>query len=163
MASGDICYIREGVYRETVIPKADRLTFRNFENEYVLITGLDVVEKWTPWDRGVWKARFVRIVPEPFKTSMVFVDGMRMNWTRYPNEDGDMLNNRDMIQVDVGVDASTGPGYLGTVVFDDLPSSAKNACEGAYFVGVASYNIGAWFTANKDLVQESEGDSLVMR
>ncbi len=163
MVPGDVCYIREGVYRETLVPAVDQLTFRNYEDEVVLVTGLDIVDGWVPYGRGIWKARFVRKVPEPFKASMVFVDGRRMNWARYPNEDGDMLNNRDTRWVVAGADSSSGSEILGTVVFDELPAPEKNAWQGAYFVGLASYNTGAWFTANKGLVEASDGNSLVVK
>jgi hypothetical protein len=162
MVSGDVCYIKAGVYRETLVPKSDQLTFRNFEDDYVLITGLDEVLGWTPYKGKIWKAGFTRSIQKPFKASMVFVNGKRMNWARYPNEDGDMLNNNDMSQVNVGAD-TTSSSILGTVVFDNLPSPTKNSWEGAYFVGVASYNIGAWFTANKGLVQESNRNSLIVK
>ena len=160
MAPGDVCTIRAGVYRETLIPKADGLTFRNYENEYVLITGLDVVKGWTAHQGEIWKAGFTRPATDPFKATMVFVNGKRMNWARFPNEDGDMFNNTDMKRVNVGLDKNDGSHYLGTVDFNDLPSPAKNAWAGAYFVGVADKR--NWFTANKGVVKESDGTSLVV-
>ncbi|MDX2431949.1 MAG: right-handed parallel beta-helix repeat-containing protein [Bacteroides sp.] len=154
MVPGDICFIKAGVYRETLVPKSDQLTFRNFENDYVLITGLDEVMGWTPYKGNIWKAGFKRPAPPgSFKASMVFVNGERMNWARFPDEDGDMLNNKDMNKVNVGID---------TIKFDDLPSLSKNAWQGAYFVGVAAFNRGGWFTASKGLVQESKGNSLIV-
>ena len=59
MAEGDVCTIRAGVYRETLAPTADQLTLRNYENEYVLITGLDVVTGWTPHEGSIWKAAWL--------------------------------------------------------------------------------------------------------
>lgn len=163
MQAGDICYIKAGVYRETLIPKADQLAFRAFEDDYVLITGLDVVEGWTPYKGEIWKASFNRPSPPgSFKASMVFVNGKRMNWARYPNEDGNMLNNQDMRDIVVGAFETDSSGILGSVKFDELASPASASWEGAYFVGLASYNIGAWFTANKGLVRESIGDSLII-
>ena len=164
MVSGDVCTIKAGVYRETLVPKSDQLTFRNFENDYVLITGLDVLKGWTRHKGDIWKASFTRPSPPgSFKASMVFVDNKRMNWARYPNEDGDMLNNKDTHLVEVGADTRNRSQILGTVVFDELPSPAKDAWKGAYFVGFASYNVAAWFTANKGIVQESNGNSLVVK
>ena len=163
MVSGDSCYIRAGVYRETLIPKIDHLTFRNYENEYVLITGLDIVKGWTPYQGKIWKTGFVRPSPPgSFKASMVFVNGKRMNWARYPNEDGDMLNNKDMCKIVVGADTTNMNSISGTVLFDGLSSQSKKSWKGAYFMGLASYNTGAWFTANKGRVHESYGDSLIV-
>lgn len=161
MAEGDVCYIRAGVYRETLIPKVDDLTFRSYENEYVLITGLDVVEGWVPFNEKVWKTGFKRPVPNPFKASMVFVNGKRMNWARFPNEDGDMLNNTDMVKVTVGLNTNDSTNYLGTVDINDLPTTVNNVWAGAYFIGVADKK--NWFTANKGLVQESNGKSLIVK
>ncbi len=56
MASGDTCTIREGVYRETVTPTKDGLTFKNYKNEYVLITGLDVITGWESYKNGIMQA-----------------------------------------------------------------------------------------------------------
>lgn len=165
MVSGDICYIRAGIYRETLIPKSDQLTFKAYKDEYVLITGLDIVNDWTPYKDKIWKANFNRAMPPgSFKAAMVFINGKRMNWARYPNEDGDMLNHKDMALVKVGADTSIAPNprYLGTVSFDKLPAATKKSWQGAYFVGVASYNKGAWFTANKGKVKESSGNALTI-
>ncbi len=153
MSDGDICYIRAGIYRETVIPKADGVTFRNFENEYVLITGLDTVTGWSSHRGKIVKAAFTG------KATQVFVNGRRMHWARYPNEDGNMLNTEDMTQVTVdGIKTPDGQ-MLGTVVVAGLPSGTKNSWTGAYFMGLADE--GNWFTANKGRVIESDGDSLI--
>ncbi|MDX2432092.1 MAG: right-handed parallel beta-helix repeat-containing protein [Bacteroides sp.] len=165
MVSGDICYIKAGVYRETLVPKSDQLSFRNFENDYVIITGLDEVKGWTLYQGKIWKAGFKRPSPPgSFKASMLFVNGKRMNWARYPNEDGNMLNNDDMSLVNVNVDRKKNPDprFLGSVVFKDKTLPTEKSWKGAYFVGLASYNVGAWFTANKGVVQESYGDSLIV-
>jgi hypothetical protein len=101
LTSGDICYIRAGTYRETVTPKADGVTFRNFEDEYVLITGLDIVTGWSAYRGNILKASFTRETPTPFKATQVFVNGERMHWARYPNQDGNMLSREDMAIVNV--------------------------------------------------------------
>lgn len=165
MEAGDVCYIREGVYRETLVPRSDQLTFKAYGNEYVIISGLDIIEGWTPYTDNIWKAKFKRpIPPGSFKASMVFMNGKRMNWARYPNEDGDMLNNDDMSKVQVGADTTVAPNprYIGTVVFDKLPITTEKSWKGAYFVGVASYNKGAWFTANKGRVKSSNKNFLTV-
>lgn len=83
LKSGDICYIRVGTYREIVRPGADGVTFRNFEDEYVLITGLDIVTGWSGYQGNILKAAFTRETPVIFKATQVIVNGSRMHWARY--------------------------------------------------------------------------------
>lgn len=144
MAPGDVCYIRKGVYRETLITEADQLTFRSCKGEYVLITGQEVVDDWSLHQGKFWKAAFTRSSPPgSFKASMVFVNGKRMNWARYPNEDGNMLNNQHMRDIEVGADTLKGPRYLGTFIFDDLPSPVRTFWEGAYEFKGQDWTAGA--------------------
>ncbi|RPH99586.1 MAG: DUF1565 domain-containing protein, partial [Calditrichaeota bacterium] len=84
MIAGDVCMIRSGTYRETITPsnsgtKTAPLTFKNYADELVIITGLDVVVGWQKDDDTVWKADFNQVVTQ------VFIDGAPADWARYPN------------------------------------------------------------------------------
>ncbi|NOU63921.1 DUF1565 domain-containing protein [Paenibacillus sp. LMG 31461] len=46
-ASGDTVEIRTGVYRETVTPASDNVTFKNYGGEKVIMSGGDLVTGWT--------------------------------------------------------------------------------------------------------------------
>ncbi|MDQ0897885.1 OmpL47-type beta-barrel domain-containing protein [Paenibacillus sp. V4I7] len=46
--SGDKVKIMAGVYRETVIPKSDGVTFQNYNGDKVTLSGGDLVTGWTP-------------------------------------------------------------------------------------------------------------------
>jgi len=110
MVSGDISHIRAGIYRETVIPESDGLTFKNYEGEYVLITGLDVISDWQPYNGG--EANGNMQTPSSTKITQVFVDGKRMNWARYPNEDEDMLSTGGVGSGEYKHGAAHGSGEL---------------------------------------------------
>ncbi len=58
---GDTCYIREGVYRETVTPMnngtADKpITYAAYEDEEVVISGCDLITDWTKHEGNIYKA-----------------------------------------------------------------------------------------------------------
>jgi len=153
MSSGDVCHVRAGTYRETVKPRADGLTFKNYGNEHALITGLDVVTGWSAHQGKILKAPFTRQPQANFKATQVFVNGNRMHWARYPDEDGNMLNKEDMAGVNVDLVNRTG-----RAVVEGLPGGTRDRWKGAYFMGLAMER--NWWTANKGLVTASSGNTL---
>ena len=157
MSSGDVCHVRAGTYRETVTPGADGLTFKNYEDEYALITGLDVVTGWSAHQGEVFKAPFTRQPQANFKATQVFVNGNRMHWARYPNEDGDMLNTADMAGVIVSLVDINGK-KTGRAVVAGLPEGPQDHWKGAWFMGLAKEK--NWWSANKGLVTASSGNTL---
>lgn len=159
MEQGDICYIRKGTYRETVRPAVDGVTFTNYKNEYVLITGLDSLSgtDFEVHAGNIFKTTISNTVKQ------VFVDGKRMDWARWPNDDGDMLNRDDMRSL--GIDTIRRDSKIlgkATLLEADpfITSKPSNYWAGAKIVDVAdSRNI---FTANRGTVLESEGITLIV-
>lgn len=123
MAAGDVCHIRCGIYREKVTINTDGLTFKNYNNEYVVITGLDAISgaDFTSQEGGVLKTTVEHEVKQ------VFIGGNRMNWARWPNEDGNMLNRADMVQMDASLinRDNTNLGRINFMV-DSFPQRAKD-------------------------------------
>ena len=84
---GDTCWIREGVYRETVrlteSGQTDKpITFARYRDERVILDGADVVTgPWSQDKNGVWRAGVA--VKEPIEA--VFCDGQMMVEARWPN------------------------------------------------------------------------------
>jgi len=84
---GDTCWIRQGVYRETVrITHSGRedkpITFARYRNERVIVDGSDVVVgPWTEDKCGVWRAKVAANGP----IEAVFCDGRMMIEARWPN------------------------------------------------------------------------------
>ena len=147
MASGDVCYIREGVYRETVTPTKDGLTFKNYEDEYVLITGLDIIQGWRFYKEGIMQA------PSNTKVTQVFVDGKRMHWARYPDEDGDMLGTDELDLVNIKTEQPTG-----LVTFTRMESKPEDYWVGGYFIGLPTTR--NWWTAHRGRVEASIGKTI---
>ena len=124
MASGDVCWIREGIYRETVTPK-DGQTFQAFGDEKVVLSGCDIVSSvWSVHDGEIYKTNIET------KVLQLFTDGVRVNIARYPNEDGDMLGKDEWMKTKLGK-----AGSNGKVTFYDMPAMPTNHWVGGYYFG----------------------------
>ncbi len=104
MQAGDVCVIREGVYRETVKPARSGepgkpIVFRASRGERVVVSGADEVSGLKPVD-GVLRAP----VTEPF--DQLFVDGQLMNLARWPNATLDVMTPA-WAEADAGANANT--------------------------------------------------------
>ena len=87
MVAGDTCYIRSGVYRETVTPANSGtatlpITYRPYDNEVVTVSGAEVVTGWSLHSNGIYRAVFTNVLGDK---DQVFVDGVMMNQARWPN------------------------------------------------------------------------------
>src|SRR5688572_9177940 len=85
---GDTVLIRAGTYRETVRPARsgnsfERISFKNYNGERVVVSGADVVSNWSHHDDAVYRAT------QPWTMGdgrdQVFVDGRMMIEARWPN------------------------------------------------------------------------------
>ena len=87
MQPGDTCWIREGVYRETIKltrsgQKYKPLTFSRYKEERVIIDGSDpVIGPWVKDETGIWKTNFTSTSP----IETVFCGGRMMTEARWPN------------------------------------------------------------------------------
>ena len=91
MQPGDTCYVRGGLYRETVRPARSgeprkRIRFLAYRNEPVLVSGAELLTGWTPYQGNIFKA------PASFDFSQLFVDGQMMIQARWPNTGLDLLH-----------------------------------------------------------------------
>jgi PA14 domain/Right handed beta helix region len=91
---GTICYVRSGIYRETVRPansgqSGSQIVFKPYNNEKVLISGADVVQNWTANSGAIYKAPVSWDLGAG--NNQVFVDGKMMIEARYPNAGLDLL------------------------------------------------------------------------
>lgn len=93
--AGDVCYIRAGVYRETIVPAnsgttTSPITFTAYNGEDVTISGTDVVSNWTSSNGSIYTAAmpwtvFDPAAGRPISSDQIFVDGQMMNEARWPN------------------------------------------------------------------------------
>ncbi len=93
-SAGDSIILRRGVYRESVNVLKDNIKIKNYKDEYVLISGCDVVSleecsKENINDREVYK------IPTKLKVLDVFADGELFHLARYPNKTELMQSNKD--------------------------------------------------------------------
>ncbi|MEI6193597.1 MAG: right-handed parallel beta-helix repeat-containing protein [Verrucomicrobiota bacterium] len=91
MVAGDTCYIRAGIYRETVTPvnsgnSSSQITFTNYNNETVVVSGLDVVTNiWTLDSGSIYRCtNFMGLGG----SNQVFASGAMVSEARWPNNTG---------------------------------------------------------------------------
>jgi len=80
----DTCFVRRGVYRETVRPASSGdegkpITFAAYQDEKVVVSGADPVSGWR-----VFKGRIYQAATD-WDFDQLFVDGKMMNLARWPN------------------------------------------------------------------------------
>jgi len=93
MMPGDICYIREGVYREVIKPVRNGepgapISYCAYPGEQVTITGTEPITGWEPYQDQIYKA-FVELPLED--GNQVFVNGEMVHAARWPKMQGDLL------------------------------------------------------------------------
>lgn len=127
-SEGDSIVVHEGIYRENVVVNKNNLKIRNFESDYVLVTGCETVDNWadaTEMYPGVKVADVSNINIETDYTQL-FADGEAQMMARYPNNTtGDML---------APMDANSGYAPLNNVYKD----SGVNATGHATLAGTTS-------------------------
>lgn len=84
---GDVCVIRAGTYRETIVPansgtEAKPIIFLAQEGEKVVVSGCDLVHGWKQGHGNVYSAD---VTMERGHENQVFADGAMMWEARYPN------------------------------------------------------------------------------
>jgi hypothetical protein len=91
---GDVCYVREGTYRETVRPKnggrnGDPIRYVAYSGEKVTISGTEaLVGEWSLFKDSIYKMKVDTVVEQ------LFVDGEMMIEARWPNMRFDQLWQR---------------------------------------------------------------------
>ena len=151
--SGDTCLIREGVYRETIIPEVDNLTIKAYDGEAVVISGCD--QLIGGWGDAAYNAN-IKTNATSGRVLQVFIGEDRMNLARFPNEDGNMLNKGDMVGTVTlsGVNEGTG---IAQVRFDtgaNLPDDGEDTWVGGSYCGLNGSNV---FTAAVGKITASSG------
>jgi hypothetical protein len=95
--AGDTCFIRTGIYRETVIvPRSgaagNSITFKAYNGEEVTVSGADVITGWTLHTGQIyqaamsWDLNVRQWYPNAqVSNNQIFVDGQMMVEARWPN------------------------------------------------------------------------------
>lgn len=152
---GDTCLIREGVYRETIIPERSGtrnapITFAAYPNERVVITGADPVSGWVPWTRRIFLAPVAWDLSNGH--NQVFVDGVMIPQAKYPKG-----TSRDLLHpatVNVHIDPQN-PNVISSPAFRGHPA---DYFADAWFCG----GIGDKWSWQCARVLRSSGDSITL-
>ncbi len=87
LVAGDVCYIKAGTYRETIIAAksgtaGQPITYKSFENDQVIISATEPVSNWSVYSGNVYKASVEMSLNEQ---NMIYFRGKDMDWARWPN------------------------------------------------------------------------------
>ena len=87
MEPGDTCYIREGIYRESIIPfnsgtLNNPIVYKAYKNENVTISGTELVDHWEKIDENIYSSN---VVMDLSKENQVFANGEMILEARWPN------------------------------------------------------------------------------
>jgi hypothetical protein len=133
MGPGDVCYVRGGVYRETVRPAKSGtagapILFTNYPGEHAYITGTQRINVWDSYSGGIYNSSVGQTVMQ------VFVGWKQMIPARFPNATSD-----NMMTTALGTaDAATGnESYVYSTITDDIIGSS-----GIDFTGAELWLLG---------------------
>lgn len=139
--AGDTVNIRAGTYRETVAPansgtSGNPITFQAYQNEEVLISGLDTVNtSWTQYSGNIYYTNYTMSMGDK---DAAFVDGDRMTYARWPNETGTAPMTKDGAVID--------SGSLTSIYDADMPNQSAGWYNGAIVWCIAAAKWYAWGT-----------------
>jgi hypothetical protein len=125
MQPGDTCYIREGTYRESVVPSApgsagSPMVFTNYNNEKVIVTGTDLVTNWEVHQGYIYKATTGK------GATQLFINGKHFHQASFPEFDPATQDTRAWADVEFFPDK--------TGIVDGL--SQFSTLGGAYVLGL---------------------------
>lgn len=146
MQPGDVCYVRGGVYRETVIvtksgTAGKPIRFAAYAGENVTLSGTEGIQaQWSVYKDKIHKATVSREI------SQLFVDGQLMVEARWPNQPFDRRWDKSTWAAN-----AKGSEY-GRIVDPEL---AKTGID--WTGALAVLNVGAWQTFLRPVENHNAG------
>lgn len=139
-SSGDEIIIHEGVYRETITVNKNNLTFTNFENEYVLVSGTEIVTGFTDAS-GMTNVKVADVSGLTFQTtfSQLFANGKEQFMARHPNNT--IGNRMRPLEANSGyallsnISKDSGASGSGYATFNDVANFPSTDLTGGIFRG----------------------------
>ena len=128
---GETCWLRKGVYRETVRPKfsgtsSKLITFAAYQKEPVTISGTELVNNWSNHRDAIYRTDITLPVDGYSDTGVfanqVFVNGEMMPEARLPN----LGQERDFLRPNMlGGGLESQGGTAATIENSDIPDLAE--------------------------------------
>jgi len=114
---GDTCFLRKGVYREVLRPmqsgtSGNVITFSNYRDEQVIISGADLLGNWKSDEDGIYWAPMPWTMPDG---NQVFSDGIMLSEACWPNAGDEHLFNPTR--------AVASGGSKNTLTCENLPGT----------------------------------------
>jgi len=153
--AGDTCFIRAGVYHETLAPansgtSTAAITFTAYSNEIVTLDGADAVTGWTVLSNGIHQATVNWDLGQGY--NQIFVDGVMIHQAQSPDYGiGDVLHPAT---ASVTID-SVNSSVITSTAWGGKPD---NYWTGAWFLGGVGYS-WAWQSAR---VLSSTGNTITV-
>jgi len=105
MKAGDTCLVGPGVYRETVRPPTDRITFRAV-NANAVLAGGDLVKGFIPLTQGVFRALSLLRFTDLRQSDQILEGDRMLELARWPKNTGSLDLPTDAVVVEA-TDAGT--------------------------------------------------------
>lgn len=150
---GDTCYIRGGVYRETVNVTKGHVCITAYNGETVVVTGCDSVNNWEAVEGNLYKAYVSDSVTQ------FFTEGARANIATYPNIDADY---HMMDKWQYSVTDNNGESSFVTFEGESFPA---DYWKGAHYVGKNSGIVSTFsnaFKAARGTISSSINDTIYL-
>jgi hypothetical protein len=155
--AGQTCFIRAGVYRETVRPAnsgtaAAPITFVPYNNEQVTISGADPVSGWSLYKGNIYQVSVKLPVDgyadTGFFANQVFVDNAMQTEARWPNTGPDLMKPKL-----AGCCVQTTEGNAAYVENKDIPDIGES------WVGATVWT-NEWYTSRTGTITSVSGKRL---
>ncbi len=131
MSAGDVCYVREGIYRDDVLIESDNISIEAYQDEYVVLYGTEVVDGWQPYKDDIYRAKVEGI--EPQFTQLIFNKKLQQ-MARYPDHSsGSMFS-----LAREGGYTPLETKLFGEIRFDAPLPGGKDHWKGGYFRAVSA-------------------------
>ena len=150
MKAGDICYVRQGIYHESVTlfnsgTKGMPITFQAYQQENVVLDGTKTIApNWKPYKNGIYKTH-VNIG----KIEQLFANAEMMTEARWPNCSLDHIFERSKwAAVDKGSEH-------GKIVCDSIAKTGIDWTGAMAYLNVAHQ----WWTWNRPITKHTKGSN----
>jgi len=150
MKAGDVCYVRQGIYHESVVvpnsgQKGLPIRFQAYQLENVVLDGTKtIVTDWKPYKNGIYKTHV-----DIGKIEQLFANTAMMTEARWPNCSLDHIFERSKwANVDKGSEH-------GKIISDSIAKTGIDWTGAMAYLNVAHQ----WWTWNRPITKHTKGSN----